>query len=108
MTTIYKYLIEHDAEKNRMVIKIPKNAQPISLLLSDGDKDYVYCIVDSEEKETIEKEVIWIGTGYELEKETIEKIRYYTFLGTHKIGYFVWHFWIEPNVPNILEDPFPF
>lgn len=99
MSTIYKYLIKCNQEKGKMIAEVPKHAEPISILLKDLNTAYLYCIVDPTEKETIEREVLWIGTGWEIDQETKSKINYYTFLGTYEIRNLVWHFWIEP-IPN--------
>ena len=96
MSVIDKYLIKYNQETNEMYVDIPKNAKPFSMRLEDRDKAYIYCIIDKNEHETIEKEILWIGTGWDINEEIEDKIKYYTFLGTYKYNDLVWHFWMEP------------
>ena len=98
MSIIQEYLIEYNQEKDQMYIKVPKSAKTISMILEDVDKAYIYCTVnkDDDDDEIIKREVLWLGTGWNLNQEIENKIGYYDFLGTYKYGDFVWHFWIEP------------
>ena len=108
MISIYKYPIELDTETDKMCVKIPVNAKPFSVVLADASTAFVYCIVDTEEKDIVSKEVLWLGTGWGLNQEIVDKIKCYKFLGTCEVedlkNKLIWHFWIEPNYPNIIKN----
>lgn len=108
MSIIYKYPIELDIENEGMYVNLPKGAKVFSVLVEDIHQAYVYAIVDSTEKEINKREVLWLGTGWELTKEQESKINYYTFLGTYKIQDLVWHFWIEPEKEEFNMPDYPF
>lgn len=97
MSAIYKYRIEVDLETKITYVKLPKNATVISVMLEDIYTAYIYAIVDPTEKEFYKREILWLGTGWELSKDQISKINYYTFLGTYKVENLVYHFWITPD-----------
>lgn len=108
MSVIYKYPIELDQKTEQMYIRVPRYAIPISVMVEDTSVAFVYCLVDSKEKELVQKDVLWLGTGWELDQEIEKKIRYYNFLGTHRFkdskNNLVWHFWIEPaEYKTIIE-----
>ena len=96
-----EYPIQIDQEKDRTYIEIPINAMPISATFHDEKAGYsgvIYCIIDEQEKESCQKEVIWLGTECPISEEQFEKITYYKFLGSFKLkDYLIWHIWIEPT-----------
>lgn len=107
MSVIYKYRIEVDLETENMYVKLPVGAKVLSVIVEGVSEAYIYAIVDPKEKE-IKKEVLWLGTGWELTKEQEMKMMDYDYLGTYKVpnSDLIWHFWIEPT--KIEYDVFDF
>lgn len=112
MKVIYKYPIQYNSEKNIIYVKLPKGAYVISALDLSMDllQGFVYAVVDPDLEPTIEREVLWLGTGIPLTKEQEEKVERWYYLGTHRDGPFVWHIWIEPEYLEFdwLYDPIHF
>jgi hypothetical protein len=101
MSVIYKYPVLYNQEKDKMYVEVPEFAQPISIVVESANIAFIYYIADKEEGSTkVQKEVLWIGTGWYLKQETREKMNSYKFLGTHKVedlkNNLIWHFWVEP------------
>ena len=105
MSIIYKYRVEMDLETESMYIELPIGADILSVIVEDPYTAYIYAIVDSKEKRTQRREVLWLGTGWELNEEQEIKIADYNYLGTYKApeSYLVWHFWIEPDNSRLFE-----
>lgn len=98
MFAIYNYRVEMDLETESMYVQLPKHAKVLSLLLKDINEAYIYAIVDLKDiEEEVRREVLWLGTGWQLSEEQKNRMNYYTFLGTYKLNNLVWHFWIEPD-----------
>lgn len=106
---IYKYIINIDLENKNMYVCLPVGAEAISMIYEDMDKAYVYALVDPLEKRKERREILWIGTGWELERDKVNKIKStYQFLGTYTWNDLVYHFWIEPetwDLNRIFIDP---
>ena len=99
MSVIYKYPIKvKEDEMNSFYVELPVGAEVISILCEETYDIFIYAIVDPKEERTIKKDIVWLGTGWEINKKEEDKIKYYTFLGTYKTkNNLVWHFWIEPE-----------
>ena len=99
MSVIYKYPIEFDFKNQKIYVNLPENSEVFSTIFTDIYTAYIYAIVHSTEGKTEKRDILWLGTGQELTKEQEDKIKYYTFLGTFKIGNLnlIWHLWIEPK-----------
>ena len=108
MSVIYKYRVEMDLETESMYIELPIGADILSVIVEDPYTAYIYAIVDSKEKRTQKREVLWLGTGWELTEDQKMKIMDYNYLGTYKVpnSDLIWHFWIEPT--KIEYDYFDF
>ena len=105
MKSIYKYPIEINISSNSLYIQVPKGAELLSISIETPSIAFIYCLVDPDQEEMIKREVLWLGTGWEIDQETEEKIDRYKFLGTYKIksekkdkSDLIWHFWIEPEL----------
>ena len=95
MSVIYKYPIKID-EMNNFYVELPIGAEIISILCEGTYDIFIYAIVNPKEEKVIKRNIIWLGTGWEIDKNIEDKIKYYTFLGTYKTkNNLVWHFWIE-------------
>ena len=108
MKVIYKYPIQYNAENNTVSVILPKGAKVISVLDLEMDTltGYIYAIVDPKVQPSIEREVIWIGTGLVFTPEQEKRIQTYQFLGTHRDGAFVWHIWISPEPIEKVEQDY--
>lgn len=100
MSVIYKYPIKiKEDEMNSFYVELPIGAEVISILCEETYNIFIYAIVNPKEEKVIKKDIVWLGTGWEIDKNIEDKIRYYTFLGTYKTkNNLVWHFWIEPDL----------
>lgn len=105
MSVIYKYRVEMDLETESMYIELPIGADILSVIVEDPYTAYIYAIVDSKEERTQRREVLWLGTGWELNKDQEIKITDYDYLGTYKApgSDLIWHFWIEPYKNLLFE-----
>lgn len=99
MKTIYKYPIEIEA--NSFYIEVPKDAKVISAIDINSGGGVIYAIVDPSIEETVKREVIWFGTGWDIDKDSEWKIGMYDFLGTFRDGYLTWHLWIESEIGEV-------
>jgi len=99
MFSIYKYPVLLNEETESMYVSIPTGSEVISVDLIDSTTAYIYAIVDQEVDSFEIREILWLGTGWNLDQETRDKMSYYEFLGTCKINdlknNLVYHFWIE-------------
>ena len=105
MTTIYKYPIKLDQEKKKFFVELPKGAEVISATKMSSGSGFIYAIVNSDEQETIEREVYWVGTGWSL---NMEKVNSYQFLGTFEEKFndyqsLIWHVWVEKEDINLAD-----
>ena len=106
MFSIYKYPVLLNEETESMYVSIPTGSEVISVDLIDSTTAYIYAIVDPKVQPSIEREVIWIGTGLPFTPEQEKKIQTYKFLGTHRDGAFVWHIWISPEPIEKVEQDY--
>lgn len=95
MFNIYKYPILLNQETESMYVSVPTGSEVISVDLIDSTTAYIYAIVDQIVDSFEIREVLWLGTGWNLNQETRDKMSYYEFLGTHRKSDLVYHFWIE-------------
>lgn len=103
MKTIYKYAIK--SRDKEMYVELPSSARVISYLNKEGGLGCVYAVVESTDYSIEEREVLFLGTGWELDQETVYKMMYYKFLGTHTFdNYLVWHIWIQNYRYNHEEE----
>lgn len=99
MFGICKYPILLNQETSSMYVSVPTGSEIISVDLIDSTTAYVYAIVDQKADSYTIREILWLGTEWNLDQETRDKMSYYEFLGTHRVNDLkndlVYHFWIE-------------
>lgn len=105
MITIYKYPIKLDEKKTKFFVELPKGAEVVSATKMKSGSGFIYALVDSDEQETIEREVYWAGTGWPLD---MNKVNSYQFLGTFEekpndFQSLIWHVWVEKEDINFAE-----
>lgn len=97
MHKVYKYPITQDNIIHEN-ITLPRNAIILSVICQNN-LPVLYCLVDPEEEWTEDHTIIVAGTGWEIDKETVNKItrNNLKFLGTIQQyeGQLIWHIWIE-------------
>lgn len=97
MYRIYKYPI---TQKNveQESITLPYGASILSATCQNNIP-VLYCLIDPEEDRTEDRTIIVKGTGWNIDKETIDLITYYNFnfLGTIQQydGELIWHIWVK-------------
>lgn len=111
MDVIYKYFIEkrYDEEVHRYYyyVTLPKDAEIISTLDVSVDPDLeglIYAIVDPKETRTIERKIVFYGTGWPISDNDRLAMLHGKFLGTFRdLNNCVWHLWLEEEKTDLIE-----
>lgn len=84
MKTVYKFPLSFGAQ----TISLPWGAKPISVIEQHG-QIILYCLVDPHDDREESRGFLVAGTGWAINEEDSMRL---IFIGTVKVGTFVWHF----------------
>lgn len=86
MKTIYKFPLNPSRECQNIVL--PLGAEMLSVIEQRGQV-ILYCLVDPDAEGIEVREYLITGTGWAINEEDSMRL---IFIGTVKVGTFVWHF----------------